>query len=327
MKQQNCSSAVSSSPLGRLSATTLCLLAAAAATLACSSDPESPAVGGAGTAGTSTGTSGSSTGGGGSAAVGGSPSGGSPSGASSSGGSSGGTQTSGGSGGGAGAGGSGGSTVGGGGSGSGGASTGGGGSGGGTPVDPGNLPNMIPQGYTGTPFGGTPQTIPGKIEIEKYDLGGANVAFKAEPQGGAFNKCGFTRADALKLQCTQQAGSPADKSLPGCGVEPAGQIYLGYINAGDWYKYTVNVVEAGTYVISGHEGVAGNTQMQFTFTDAVKTANLTLPGTDMCNFEAYHVWATHPTLGEITLQPGKYVLTINVVAAAMNLDWFAFTKK
>ena len=31
--------------------------------------------------------------------------------------------------------------------------------------------------------------------------------------------------------------------------------------------------------------------------------------------------------GEIALTPGKYVLTINVVAAAMNLDWFAFTKK
>ena len=194
-------------------------------------------------------------------------------------------------------------------------------------IDPGNLPNNIPAGYTGTPFGGMPQSIPGKIEIEKYDLGGLNVAFKADT-GGTFDKCNFMRADALKLQCTQQQGSPADKTAPGCGAEPAGQIYLGYIGAGNWYKYTVNVVEAGTYVISGHEGVAGNTQMQFTFTDAVKTANITLPSTNVCNnYEAYHVWALHDNLGEITLQPGKYVLTITVVAAAMNLDWFAFTKK
>jgi hypothetical protein len=193
-------------------------------------------------------------------------------------------------------------------------------------VDPGNLPNMIPAGYTGTPFGGTPQAIPGKIEIEKYDLGGLNVAFKADT-AGAYDKCGFARTDALKLQCTQQQGSPADKTAPGCGMEPAGQTYLGYIGAGNWYKYTVNVLQAGTYVISGHEGVAGNTQMQFTFTDAVKTGNLTLPSTDVCSFEAYHVWAVHDNLGEIALTPGKYVLTINVVAAAMNLDWFAFTKK
>jgi hypothetical protein len=211
--------------------------------------------------------------------------------------------------------------------GAGGAGTAGtGGSAGSTPVDPGNLPNMIPAGYTGTPFGGTPQTIPGKIEIEKYDLGGQNVAYKAD-EAGAFNKCGFMRNDGLKLQCTQQAGSPADKALPGCGMEPAGEIYLGYIGAGNWYKYTVNVTEAGTYVISGHEGVAGNTQMQFTFTDAAKTAPLTLPSTDKCSFEAYHVWETQNNLGEIALQPGKYVLTVTVVAAAMNLDWFAFTKK
>ena len=87
------------------------------------------------------------------------------------------------------------------------------------------------------------------------------------------------------------------------------------------------MLEAGTYVISGHEGVAGNTQMQFTFTDAMKTGALTLPSTDQCGHEAYHVWAVHDNLGEIALQPGKYVLTITVVAAAMNLDWFAFIKK
>jgi hypothetical protein len=204
------------------------------------------------------------------------------------------------------------------------AGSGTGGSGG--AIDPGNLPNQIPAAYTGKPFGGTPQTIPGKIEIERYDTGGAGVAFQADAPG-AFNKCGFMRTDGLKLQCTQQQGSPQDKTAPGCGVEPADQVYLGYIGAGNWYKYTVNVVEAGTYVISGHEGVAGNTQMQFAFTDALKTAPLTLPSTDVCNFEAYHVWAVHPNLGEITLTPGKYVLTITVVAAAMNLDWFAFTKK
>jgi hypothetical protein len=296
-------------------------LLASATALACSSDPENPALGGAGMGGSQStaGSGGSATNLGGSAA-GGVSGGASNAGASSAGAGSGGAPT-------GGAAGTGGAGVAGGAGSAGAAGAAGAGNGGsGGAVDPGNLPNMMPQGYTGTPFGGTPQTIPGKIEIEKYDLGGADVAYKADP-GGAFNKCGFMRNDALKLQCTQQQGSPQDLALPGCGMEPAGQIYLGYIGAGNWYKYTVNVTEAGTYVISGHEGVAGNTQMQFTFTDAVKTGNLTLPSTDMCGHEAYHVWAVHDNLGEITLQPGKYVLTINVVAAAMNLDWFAFTKK
>ena len=290
--------------------------------LACSSDP-SPAPGGAGaasggagasSAGSAGSSAGSASGGAGSGAGGAAAAGASAGGASAGGASAGASSLAGAGGAVAGSSGS---------SGSAGAGTAGATGGAGA----GNLPNYVPPGYTGTPFGGTPQSIPGKIEIERYDLGGANVAFKADA-GGAFDKCGFKRDDALKLQCTQQQGSPADKTAPGCGVEPAGQIYLGYIGAGNWYKYTVNVLQAGTYVISGHEGVAGNTQMQFTFTDAVKTANLTLPSTNVCNnYEAYHVWATHDTLGEIALTPGKYVLTINVVAAAMNLDWFAFTKK
>lgn len=289
--------------------------AVAALAVACSSDPENPA--GVGGSGGQAGTPTAGAGGGSSGVTGG-------------GASAGGVATGGG------------TAVGGGGAstgGTGGAATGGiGGSGGtggvggvsagasGAAGSAGSGSSNIPADYQGTPFGGTPQTIPGKIEIEKYDLGGANVAFKADP-GGAFDKCGFKREDALKLQCTQQAGSPDDKSLPGCGAEPAGQIYLGYIGAGNWYKYTVNVTETATYVISGHEGVAGNTQMQFTFTEQLKTGNITLPSTDMCGHEAYHVWATHPSLGEITLPAGKYVLTVNVVAAAMNLDWFAFTKK
>lgn len=298
---------------------TQALVLVVSALAACGSDPGAPApgaVGGGGQGGTNSGVSGSGGGSAGTpAAAGSAPIGtaGSASGGNGgAGGGSGGASDSGGGGAGAGA--------------SGSAGAGGTGGSGGTP-DPGNLPNMVPAGYTGTPFGGTPQTIPGKIEIEKYDVGGAGVAFQADPMGGAFDKCGFMRTDALKLQCTQQAGSPPDKALPGCGDEPAGQIYLGYIGAGNWYKYTVHVLEAGTYVISGHSGVAGNTQMKFAFTDAVATGNLTLPSTDKCSHEAYHVWEEQQNLGEIALQPGKYVLTITSVAAAMNLDWFAFTKK
>ena len=35
-----------------------------------------------------------------------------------------------------------------------------------TPFD-GNVPSMLPAGYTGTPLGGVAQQIPGKIEVER----------------------------------------------------------------------------------------------------------------------------------------------------------------
>jgi hypothetical protein len=111
-------------------------------------------------------------------------------------------------------------------------------------------------------------------------------------------------------------------------MEPSGQVYLGYIDAGDWLRYTVTVAEAGTYVISGHEGIAGNNvSVSFTFSPTVKTGTVKLPSTDKCGHEAYHVWGTHDNLAEITLAAGTYVMQLDIVSAGMNLDWFAFTKK
>ncbi|HEY4104470.1 MAG TPA: hypothetical protein VGM44_11285 [Polyangiaceae bacterium] len=207
---------------------------------------------------------------------------------------------------------------------SGGTSAGSGGAGGSVPV--GDLPNQIPAGYTGKPFGGTPQQIPGKIEVERYDTGGQGVAFNAMP-GAAFNACGFMRSDATALECTGQPG-PQDQDFATCANYPAGSVYIGYIGGGNYYKYTVDVLEAGSYEISGHEGVSPtNTAVTFAFTDSEKTANIALPSTNgKCTSEAYHVWSEQQNLGEITLIPGHYVMTLTVVNAGLNMDWFAFTK-
>jgi hypothetical protein len=192
-----------------------------------------------------------------------------------------------------------------------------------TPFD-GNVPNAIPPGYNGTPLGGVAQIIPGKIEVERYDLGGPGIAFQDNVGPKAFNKCGFVRSDAVELDCTDTR----DKNAQGCAAETPGEVYLGYIGAGEWYRYTVVVTEAGRYVISGHEGVAvNNAQVSFSFTQDTKTGALTLPSTVGCNgWEAYHVWGTGGALGQIDLVPGKYVVTLTMVSAGMNLDWFAFKK-
>jgi hypothetical protein len=59
----------------------------------------------------------------------------------------------------------------------------------------------------------------------------------------------------------------------------------------------------------------------------VKTGPVHLPGTTGCGVESYHVWAVHDNLAMIDLQPGTYVMQLDIVSAGMNLDWFAFTKK
>jgi hypothetical protein len=175
----------------------------------------------------------------------------------------------------------------------------------------------------GHPFMGTPQTIPGMIQIENYDTGGSGVAYKASGNVHG-STCGFTRTDLIGLQCTGQAGSPKDQTQGTCAAL-TGDVYLGYIGTGDYMNYTVNVTQAGTYQISTHVGVAGQTKLQFTFSPTVQSAVLPLMGTSGCGVESYHVWATE-NIGTITLQPGTYVMRLDFVAAGLNIDWVAFTK-
>src|SRR5947209_4541845 len=90
-----------------------------------------------------------------------------------------------------------------------------------------------PGDYAGSPFGGTPQTIPGTIELARYDLGGEGVAFHdTSMPPGAFNKCGVTRSDAVNLACT----GGLDLAFPACTAETAGEVYLGYLGSGEWFK-------------------------------------------------------------------------------------------
>ncbi len=187
-------------------------------------------------------------------------------------------------------------------------------------------PNQTPAGYTGKPLGGTPQTIPGTIQIEDYDTGGEGVAYHDNSVTGHGQLCGVTRTDLIDLNCTGQNGSPKDQTEGTCAAL-TGDEYLGYIDTGDWLNYTVTVLEAGTYVISTHAGVSGtNTKLMFAFTPTVTTAALPLMGTSGCGVESYHVWTVQNNVGTIALQPGTYVMKLTFVGAGLNLDWVAFTK-
>ncbi len=82
------------------------------------------------------------------------------------------------------------------------------------------------------PFGGKPQRVPGKVEMEHYDEGAPGTAYKdndAKNQGADYRK--KTQVDIEKR---------GDASN-GHGI--------GWTNAGEWLNYTVDVAESGTYDI------------------------------------------------------------------------------
>lgn len=96
------------------------------------------------------------------------------------------------------------------------------------------------QGGNG-PYGGTPTSVPGTIEVENYDEGGAEVAYHdttAGSHGQDYDQPGYP---------VPSFRQPTDVDI----YKSAGYNngYLILPQAGDWMKYTVSVAQTGAYTL------------------------------------------------------------------------------
>ena len=188
--------------------------------------------------------------------------------------------------------------------------------------------------YTGTPYGGKPQEIPGTIHAQNYDVapGNANdIAYhrKGTPKPGAARTTG---------DCIGFGGFDASHvTTKGEKVKSTG-FYVGWTDPGDWWNYTVKVNEAGTYDFGGHmaAGDPKGAKISVTFTplnpagEPIKTGVIDIPTSAgyLPGIETYHVWQTLDKLAQVKLTPGTYIMTVKIEAVGgMNLDSFTMTKQ
>jgi hypothetical protein len=80
-----------------------------------------------------------------------------------------------------------------------------------------------------TPFGGVPISLPGTIDAASFDDGGPGVAYGDNSPG---NSGGAYRQTDVDIERSSDGGYD-----------------LGWIGAGEWVNYTVNVVAPGPYVV------------------------------------------------------------------------------
>jgi hypothetical protein len=142
-----------------------------------------------------------------------------------------------------------------------------------------------------------PIEIPGKVQAENYNKGGANVAYYDLNKG---NEGGKLRKDDVDI------------------YQPNMGIVVGYNQKGEWLKYTVNVAADGEYEIFAN--VAGENG----------TGSLTLYmddqpiGTEMANtgkgFDAFEVVSG----GKATLKAGEHELKLEITNDWIDIDYVEF---
>lgn len=139
-------------------------------------------------------------------------------------------------------------------------------------------------GGSSTPYGGSPAALPGVIEAEKFDEGGAGVAYVDTTPG---NSGGVFRSTDVDIATTSDAG---------------GGYTLGWVKPGEWLNYTVSVAAAGTYDIEVRVASAstGGT-FHIEVNGANKTGSLTVPNTG-----DWQAWTTVRRTG-VSLSAGTQV--------------------
>jgi len=160
----------------------------------------------------------------------------------------------------------------------------------------------------GSPFGGTTPVLPSAtIQFEDFDAGGAGIAYGDASPG---NSGGAYRTTDVDIQSTTDAG---------------GGYNLGWVSAGEWLNYTVNVATAGTYdmyVRVASAGTGGTFHIEVDGVD--KTGRLTVPNT--------RGWQTWTTIikSAVTLNAGSQVWRVvmdtnGTTTAVGNFNYFRIT--
>ncbi|MDD5688307.1 MAG: discoidin domain-containing protein [Elusimicrobia bacterium] len=140
-----------------------------------------------------------------------------------------------------------------------------------------------------------------KIEAEDFDKGGEGV--------------GYHDKEARNFGEQYRTDEGVDIE-----VNPAGGYDVGWVMAGEWLKYTVDIKTAGTYTIEVQVGATGKGgTFHIEFDDVDKTGPMTVPDTG-----GWQTWQTITKTG-VSLSEGKHVMKLamdtNGAGAVGNFDY------
>jgi hypothetical protein len=151
------------------------------------------------------------------------------------------------------------------------------------------------------PYNGSMATIPGIIQAEEYDQGGADVAYS---DTDAENRGGELRSDGVDIETNGEGG-----------------YNVGYVAQGEWLEYTVDVTETNTFHIFAKVANGDTPEGGF---------HIELDGTEIGNSVivqntgGWLIWED-VTLGQADISAGTHILRIVAETEGFNIDKIEFS--
>jgi len=199
-------------------------------------------------------------------------------------------------------------------------------------------------GYLGRPYAdsvyhGGPQSVPGRVQCEYYDLGGEGVAFHdsdahnsgsgdLNPDDGSYLNT-FRMNEAVDISYTK-FWDEIDNSQFNLVMPEPSQLYLGWTAEGEWVNYTLTVVAAGQYDVGLMYTSNGDNQIALAIDGEPVAGPMTMPTTndpeDPHDWRQWHHWNKIERLTTLTLSSGIHVLTLKIGNGGnMNFDYIELT--
>lgn len=193
--------------------------------------------------------------------------------------------------------------------------------------------------YSGKPWAGQPQAIPGRVQCELYDTGGEGVSYhdtdsvnngsgKLNPVNGSFlNE--FRMNEGVDISYTKSNGTDDN---PFSDVMPEmNQLYVGWTVPDEWIKYTVDVKEAGVYKIDLMYTGNGDGTIELITENGHSAGAMHVVSThkdaDTLAWRQWHHWNKTDSLGSLPLTRGIQVLTLRTIDNGnMNYDYLEFIR-
>ena len=147
------------------------------------------------------------------------------------------------------------------------------------------------------PYGGTPVALPGVIEAANFDDGGERIAYNDTTSGNAGG-----------------AYRPTDVDI---AASTEGGYTVGWIDAGEWLRYTVNVITGGDYLVELRvASPSGGGSLHVVFDQSGVSAPVTMPTTG-----GWQTWTTVTV--PVTLQAGPQFLRLLFDTPGFNVSWIS----
>ena len=153
------------------------------------------------------------------------------------------------------------------------------------------------------PFGGKVVEIPGKIEVENFDVPGTGKANKSYNENDS--------EDRGETNYREGTGVDIYKKATG--------YVVGYNEEGEWLEYSVNVKEAGDYTMFASVATSNSTSgFSLSLDGDVLVENVALSGSSFDEFTKVKA--------NVKLPAGEHILRMTVTGSWFDIDYFNFAK-